>query len=92
MKKISVFAVQLAIATKLSTVAIDPLTQKLCSLFHPILERWDDHFCWSNDFTQLIGRTATGRATIELLKMNRPILVELRSYWKELRLHPLTVE
>jgi len=74
------------------TFAIDPLTQKLCSLFHPILQKWDDHFFWSNDFTHLLGRTATGRATIELLKMNRSILVELRSYWKELGLHPLIVK
>jgi hypothetical protein len=73
-------------------VAIDPLTQKLCSLFHPLLDKWDDHFQWINDFTHLLGKTATGRATIELLRMNRPILVELRSYWKELGLHPLIVK
>jgi hypothetical protein len=70
-------------------VAIDPLTRKLYALFHPVFNNWEDQFCWSDDFTQLLGRTAAGRATIELLKMNRPILVELRSYWKELGLHPL---
>ncbi len=69
--------------------AIDPLTQKLCSLFHSVLDHWDDHFYWSNDFSLLLGKTETGRATIDLLRMNRPILVELRKYWKELGKHPI---
>lgn len=69
--------------------AFDPLTHKLCTLFHPVLDLWDNHFYWSNDFTFLIGKTETGRATIDLLRINRPTLVELRKYWKELRKHPI---
>ena len=69
--------------------AIDQLTNKLYALFHPVSEKWDDHFYWSNDATILIGKTAIGRATIELLKINRPILVDLRKYWIELGMHPL---
>jgi hypothetical protein len=69
--------------------AIDPPTNKLYALFHPVSEKWDAHFYWSDDAIILIGKTGTARATIELLRINRPALVELRKYWKELDMHPL---
>ena len=36
----------------------------------------------------LIGLTPAGRATVALLRMNRPVLVQMRRYWIALGLHP----
>lgn len=63
---------------------IDPATGSTVPLFHPRRQLWSDHFGWSQDRTQVIGLTATGRATAELLQMNRPQLVRLRRLWHRL--------
>jgi hypothetical protein len=56
--------------------AYDPLTNKLVRLFNPRADRWDDHFAW--DGPMLVGKTPIGRATIDLLRINRPDRVEHR--------------
>lgn len=68
--------------------ALDPLSGVHAPLFHPPTQTWDDHFAWSDDGTMLIGLTPAGRATIELLRMNRPVLVQMRRYWVAQNLHP----
>lgn len=68
--------------------AVDPLTNLIVPLFHPIKQNWGDHFSWSENKTNIIGETPTGRATIELLKMNRPQLVFLREIWVSIDKHP----
>jgi len=60
------------------TAGLDPATAKVVPLFHPRRERWADHFVWSEDFSTVIGRTPTGRATVEELQLNREGLVNLR--------------
>jgi hypothetical protein len=55
----------------ISTEAPDPITGILAPLFHPRRHRWSEHFAWSEDFTLMVGRTPTGRATIERLQLNR---------------------
>lgn len=60
------------------THAHDPETGRRVPLFHPRRQKWSRHFAWSDDFTHIIGRTATGRATVEALQLNRPELVNLR--------------
>ena len=50
-------------------------------LYHPMLQPWHDHFAWSDDVAILVGLTPAGRATIALLRMNRPVLVQMRRYW-----------
>ncbi|MEM9152384.1 MAG: HNH endonuclease signature motif containing protein [Cyanobacteria bacterium P01_F01_bin.3] len=35
--------------------AVDPLTQQGVSLFNPRQQNWDEHFLWSEDFTQMVG-------------------------------------
>lgn len=70
------------------TRGVDPVSGEEAPLFHPRRQRWDDHFAWSDDRSLLMGITATGRATIEELLLNRPRLVELRkklALWGE---HP----
>ncbi len=55
---------------------IDPKTQKVTPLFHPRRQKWERHFRW--DGAQLVGRTAVGRTTIAVLKINHPRRVCLR--------------
>ncbi len=52
------------------TEAVDFATQVIVPLFHPRRDEWSQHFAWSPDGLRLIGVTAVGRATIELLDIN----------------------
>lgn len=70
------------------THALDPETERDVPLFHPRRQIWSEHFAWSDDFTQIIGKTATGRATIEALKLNRLELVNLRHVLRAVGEHP----
>ena len=54
----------------------DPATGKVTRLYHPRRHKWGYHFRF--DGAMLIGRTAMGRTTIDVLWMNRPQLVALR--------------
>jgi HNH endonuclease len=56
--------------------SIDAETGRLTPLFHPRLDRWADHFEFRNG--EIMGLTAAGRATIRLLRMNRPARVRER--------------
>ena len=69
-------------------MAVDPQTNEIVPLFHPQQEHWADHFAWNNDSTELIGLTATGRATIAALRMNRPQLLRVRRMWVTMGEHP----
>jgi hypothetical protein len=60
------------------TQALDPATKSLAPLFHPRLHRWEEHFAWDEHYELVIGLTATGRATVEALRLNRVELVNLR--------------
>jgi hypothetical protein len=55
---------------------VDPMTQKKTWLFNPRQQKWSRHFRWQG--TNLIGRTAVGRATIATLGINLPDRVVLR--------------
>lgn len=66
----------------------DPATERDVSLFHPRRHRWSDHFAWSPDTTYIIGLTATGRATVIRLRLNRPGLVNLRAALRHFGVHP----
>ena len=57
-------------------------------LFHPQLDRWLDHFDWTVNGTLIVGLSDIGNATINLLRMNRPQLVEVRSLWGIVGKHP----
>ena len=50
--------------------SIDPETGQLTPLFHPRTDRWVDHFRVQSG--EILGLTARGRVTIQLLQMNRP--------------------
>lgn len=68
--------------------AFDPVTGQTVSLFNPRTQRWEEHFEWNDDFSLLIGLTATGGATISALRLNRPSLVNLRRVLVLISLHP----
>jgi hypothetical protein len=56
---------------------IDPDTGVLTPLFNPRQESWTDHFRWNG--TILIGRSAVGRTTIDVLRINEPSRVATRA-------------
>lgn len=60
------------------TSAIDPLTGIEEPLFHPRNDIWQEHFEWTDSYTRLIGLSSIGRATIEVLQLNRSGLISLR--------------
>jgi hypothetical protein len=68
--------------------APDPATQEETALFHPQQDRWLDHFSWNEDATEIVGLTATGRATIAALRMNRPQMIRVRRMWVAMAEHP----
>lgn len=66
----------------------DSVRQLSVPLFHPRHHIWRDHFVWDEHFERLIGLSATGRATIETLHLNREGVVNLRRVLFLLGLHP----
>lgn len=72
-----------------STKVVDPITGESVPLFHPREQKWGDHFIWNEAYTLILGRTPTGRATIEKLKLNRIGLVNLRRVLHSIGEHPV---
>jgi len=68
--------------------ATDPQTGTEVPLFHPRKMRWNEHFAWSSDGCRIIGLSAIGRATIELLRLNRTGLIALRELLIAAGQHP----
>jgi len=67
----------------------DPTTGELSRLFHPRRDQRNDHFEWVG--SELIGKTAIGRITIQVLAINAPdfravreALMKERTFSKEL--------
>lgn len=56
--------------------SFDPATDLLVPLFNPRTDDWSEHFEW--DGPRLTGLTSIGRATVELLKINRADRIEHR--------------
>jgi hypothetical protein len=56
--------------------SMDPATDELVPLFNPRTQAWHDHF--RVEGSVISGITSVGRATIEALDMNRPLLVAIR--------------
>jgi hypothetical protein len=59
----------------------DPQTNQRVRLFNPRTQSWSQHFRWSEDGTEIIGRTVCGRATVEALNLNNPLAVNVRHNW-----------
>ncbi len=70
------------------THAVDPETGERVPLFHPRAQRWDEHFAWSEDGTEIIGQTSVGRATVQALRLNNAYSVPSRRVWVAAGWHP----
>jgi hypothetical protein len=57
---------------------IDPLTGEEVRLFNPRHQEWNQHFEWSANGEQILGKTPIGRATVAMLQLNRPSLLTAR--------------
>lgn len=66
--------------------AIDPQSGKEVALYNPRRDTWREHFRWEDAY--LVGLTATGRATIEALDMNRVLILAIREEEAALGRHP----
>ncbi len=56
---------------------IDPASGSINGLYHPRRQRWATHFSWLG--AELRGRTAAGRTTVEVLRINEPLRAAFRA-------------
>ncbi len=68
--------------------APDPETGEAISIFNPRRDSWATHFRWSSDGLFILPQTATGRATISLLILNRERMIYIRAADVEVGRHP----
>lgn len=68
--------------------APDPHTGEVVRFFDPRRQVWAEHFEWSTEEDLIIGKTATGRATVAAIRLNRAELVEARRGWIVAGWHP----
>ena len=59
-------------------------SDQVVRLFHPRKDVWPDHFSWHGAL--VLPKSDVGHATIDVLEMNRPDVVELRTWLLELGL------
>lgn len=64
----------------------DPMTGNAVKVFHPRQQSWKDHFSWRG--VEIVGLTATGRATVSALDLNRPTMLAIRAEEELLGRHP----
>ena len=55
---------------------VDPISSETVRLFHPRKDMWAEHFTFEG--ARIVGRTAVGRATIQVLAMNADDLLLIR--------------
>ncbi len=63
------------------THAADLATGTRIGLFNPRRQNWNEHFEWNQTGTEILGKTACGRATVIALKLNNPEIVVARRLW-----------
>jgi hypothetical protein len=54
----------------------DPQTSLISQLYHPRKLKWEDHFEWQG--ITILGKTAIGRATVDVLCLNSEEQLHLR--------------
>ncbi|GAP95406.1 HNH endonuclease [Leptolyngbya sp. NIES-2104] len=70
------------------TNCLDPQTEQVVLLFNPRRDQWSEHFIWSPDGLRILGLTATGRATIAALDLNRLRVINIRAADLQIGRHP----
>ena len=71
-----------------ATQADDAITQQDVPLFNPRTHVWQDHFIWASDGLEIIPLTATGRATLRALDLNRERVRRIREADVAVGRHP----
>lgn len=66
----------------------DPLTGASVPIFRPRIQMWGEHFTWNRDRLKIMGMSACGRATVEILRLNDLRLIQARRIWMLIGLHP----
>jgi hypothetical protein len=69
--------------------AVDPDTGHVVSIYHPRSDTWSDHFVWQG--VRVLGLTEVGRATIDALDLNRPLILAIREEEAALGRHPRAI-
>ncbi|MBD1929477.1 HNH endonuclease [Trichocoleus sp. FACHB-90] len=64
----------------------DSETGEVVSIFNPRQQVWKEHFDWNG--VQVVGLTATGRATMQALDLNRATMLAIRAEEQLLGRHP----
>ncbi len=70
------------------THAVDPQTNIETAIFNPRKQIWNEHFEFSEDETEIIGKTACGRATVIALRLNFEQAVSARKIWASVGWYP----
>lgn len=75
------------------TSGIDPKSGQETLLFNPRRDLWGNHFIWSTDAAQILGKTPMGRATCDRLDLNdekrsEQFIQRSRRLWAIAGLHP----
>ncbi|MCB9792499.1 MAG: HNH endonuclease [Alphaproteobacteria bacterium] len=68
------------------TQARDPESSEQVLLFSPRTLSWAEHFAW--DGTRVVALTATGRASVAALQLNRALILAIRQEEMYLGRHP----
>jgi HNH endonuclease len=68
--------------------ALDLVSSTIVEIYNPRAMVWEEHFGWSQDTTLIVGKTPTGRVTVQILKMNRSGLINLRRVLERSGDHP----
>ncbi len=68
---------------------INPDTGIVEDLFNPRTDIWSDHFRWSENYLFVLGITPIGKATVNLLHLNRETVVNLRAVLFLIGKHPI---
>src|SRR5436305_646458 len=68
--------------------AVDPVGGRAVRPFNARRDYWEEHFECSDDFLFVLGRTPVARATILVLRLNRPGVVNLRKLLRATGNHP----
>jgi hypothetical protein len=68
---------------------VDPDTGEAVPLFNPRVQKWSEHFRWSEDGIQIVGITPIGRATVIALHLSDdPEALRVRANWVSVGWHP----
>lgn len=70
------------------TKAIYPVNENEVFLFNPRTQNWFEHFDFSEDKTEIIGKTPCGRVTVIALRLNFEQAVNARKLWVSVGWYP----